>query len=60
MRLLLNQQNRPILNADVKLDRDAGILLKSVRTGAGVVILSIKSCESPAAASGATAARAAE
>jgi hypothetical protein len=56
MRILLNQQNRPILNADVKLDRDAGILLKSVRTDVGVIILSIKS----SAPSDATAARVAQ
>jgi len=47
MRILLNQENRPILNADIKLDRDAGILLKSVRTGVGVIILSIKTCSPP-------------
>lgn len=57
MRLLLNQQNRPLLNADIKLDRDAGILLKSVRTGVGVIILSIKA-STPAA--DATAARVAQ
>jgi hypothetical protein len=55
MRLLLNQQNRPILNADIKLDRDAGILLKSVRTGVGVIILSIKA--SPPTTAAAAAAR---
>jgi hypothetical protein len=49
MRVLLNQDNRPILNADIKLDRDAGILLKSVRTGVGVIILSIKTCSPPSA-----------
>jgi hypothetical protein len=56
MRLLLNQGNRPILNADIKLNRDAGILLKSARTDAGVIILSIKSSSTPAA----TAARGAQ
>jgi hypothetical protein len=55
MRLLLNQQNRPILHADIKLDRDAGILLKSVRTGVGVIILSIKA--SPPTTAAAAAAR---
>jgi len=55
MRLLLNQQNRPILNADIKLDRDAGILLKSVRTGVGVIILSIKASVPPTAATAAAA-----
>jgi hypothetical protein len=47
IRLLLNQQNRPILNADIKLNRNAGILLKSARTDMGTIILSIKSSPPP-------------
>ena len=47
IRLLLNQQNRPILNADIKLNRNAGILLKSARTDMGTIILSIKSSNPP-------------
>jgi hypothetical protein len=47
IRLLLNQQNRPILNADIKLNRNAGILLKSARTDMGTIILSIKSSAPP-------------
>jgi len=43
IRLLLNQNNRPLLNADIKLNRDAGILVKSPRTEMGTIILSIKS-----------------
>jgi hypothetical protein len=42
IRLLLNQQNQPLLNADIKLNRNAGILLKSPRTDLGTIILSIK------------------
>ncbi len=42
MRLLLIQDNRPILNADVKLNRNAGILLRSKRTETGTIILSIR------------------
>jgi hypothetical protein len=47
MRLLLNQKNRPVFNADVKLNRNAGILLKSARTAAGTIILSIRTSEVP-------------
>ena len=48
MRLLLNQHNRPILNADIRLNRNAGILLKSARTDYGTIILSIKCARPPA------------
>ena len=42
MRLLLNQQNRPLFNADIKLNRNAGILLKMARTDMGTIILSLR------------------
>ena len=42
MRILLIQDNRPILNADVKLSRNANLLLRSNRTERGTIIVSIK------------------
>jgi hypothetical protein len=52
MRLLLIQENRPILNADVKLNRNAGLLLRSKRTETGTIILSIKAPAPPTAVGG--------
>jgi hypothetical protein len=52
MRLLLIQENRPILNADVKLNRNAGLLLRSKRTETGTIILSIKAPTPPTAIGG--------
>jgi len=42
LRLVLNQENRPVVNADLKLNRNAGILIKSSRTEGGTVLISIK------------------
>lgn len=53
IRLLLNQHNRPVINADIKLNRNAGILLKSARTEMGTIVLSIKT-SSPAQADAST------
>jgi hypothetical protein len=47
MRLLLIQDNRPVLNADVKLSRNANLLLKSNRTEQGTIIVSIRAPEQP-------------
>ena len=47
MRLLLIQDNRPVLNADVKLSRNASLLLKSNRTEAGTIIVSIRAPAQP-------------
>ena len=48
LRLLLNQGNRPVVNADLKLNRNAGILIKSSRTEGGTVLISIKTSPAPA------------
>jgi hypothetical protein len=48
MRLLLIQDNRPVLNADVKLSRNANLLLRSSRTDAGTIIVSIRAPSQPA------------
>lgn len=48
MRLLLIQDNRPVLNADVKLSRNANLLLRSKRTDAGTIIVSIRAPSQPA------------
>ena len=48
MRLLLIQDNRPVLNADVKLSRNANLLLRSSRTDAGTIIVSIRAPAQPA------------
>jgi len=42
IKLLLVQGNRPILNAEVKLNRNSSLLLKSASTGMGTILLSIK------------------
>jgi hypothetical protein len=48
LRLVLNQGNRPIVNADLKLNRNAGILIKSSRTEGGTVLISVKTSPAPA------------
>lgn len=48
MRLLLIHDNRPVLNADVKLSRNANLLLKSSRTEAGTIIISVRAPTLPA------------
>jgi hypothetical protein len=47
VRLILNRANRPIVNADLKLDRNAGVLLTSSRTGGGTIIISVKAVGPP-------------
>jgi hypothetical protein len=42
LKLVLNQANRPVVNAELKLNRNAGILIKSSRTEGGTVLISIK------------------
>lgn len=42
MKLLLIQNNRPLLDAAVKLNRNAGILLRLKSTDTGTILLSIK------------------
>jgi hypothetical protein len=55
MRLLLNQHNRPVLNAAITLNRNAGILVKGTRTEIGTMLLCIKAA--PVAPPGATTAQ---
>ena len=47
LHLLLNRRNRPVVNADLKLNRDAGVLLTSSRVDGGTLVLSIKLREYP-------------
>ncbi len=47
LRLILNQANRPVVNVDLKLNRNAGILIKSNRCEAGTVLISIKTSPAP-------------
>lgn len=47
LHLLLNRRNRPVVNADLKLNRDAGVLLTSSRVDGRTLVLSIKLREYP-------------
>jgi len=42
LRMLLNRRNRPVVNADLKLNRNAGIILTSSRVEGGTLVLSIR------------------
>jgi hypothetical protein len=51
LHLVLDHDNRSVVSADLKLNRSAGILIRSTRTEVGTVLISIKtSDESPAEA----------
>ena len=47
LHLLFNRRNRPVVNADLKLNRKASVLLTSTRIDGGTLILSIKLREYP-------------
>jgi hypothetical protein len=49
LHLLFNRRNRPVVNADLKLNRKAAVLLTSSRIDGGTLILSIKLREYPGA-----------
>jgi hypothetical protein len=50
LHLLFNRRNRPVVNADLKLNRKAAVLLTSSRIDGGTLVLSIKLREYPVAA----------
>lgn len=47
LHLLFNRRNRPVVNADLKLNRKAAVLLTSSRIDGGTLVLSIKLREYP-------------
>lgn len=49
LHLLFNRRNRPVVNADLKLNRKAAVLLTSSRIDGGTLVLSIRLREYPAA-----------
>jgi hypothetical protein len=50
----LNSRNRPVLDADLKINRDAGVMLTNVRREGPALIVSIKVKDRPHAAAGVT------
>ena len=51
--VLLNRGNRPGLDADLKINRDAGVMLTNVKREGPALVVSIKVKDHPRAASGA-------
>jgi hypothetical protein len=47
LHLVLDQGHRSVINADLKLSRNAGVLIKSTRTEVGTVLISIKATAPP-------------
>jgi len=50
--VLLNRGNRPVLDADLKINRDAGVMLTNVKREGPALIVSIKVKDKPSAAAG--------
>jgi hypothetical protein len=48
----LNSRNRPVLDADLKINRDAGVMLTNVRREGPALIVSIKVKDRPRATAG--------
>jgi len=53
--VLLNRGNRPVLDADLKINRDAGVMLTNVRREGPALIMSIKVKDNPRSAASAVA-----
>jgi hypothetical protein len=57
LNVLLNRKNKPVLEADLKINRNAGVVLTNMRREGPALVMSIKVRDEPRAAGTASAAR---
>ena len=52
LNVLLNRNNRPVFDANLKIDRNAGVVLTNMHRDGPALVMSIKVRERPKAAAG--------
>jgi len=57
LNVLLNRKNRPVFDANLKINRNAGVVLTNMRREGPALVMSIKVRDDPRAAGSASAAR---